>query len=560
VSDIGVVVGLMVAVAALALVARKLDVPYPIVLVLGGLAIALVPGLPRVSLQPDIVFLVFLPPLIYSAGWFTSLRDFKANLRPIGLLAIGLVLFTIGGVAVLTHALVPSLPWAADFALGAIVAPTDAVAATTIFRRLGAPRRLTAVLEGESLLNDASGLIALKYATAAVGASTFSLWEAGRDFVISGVGGIALGLVLSWLMVQLTRRIEDAPIEITLSFLIPYAIYLAAEKIPLPVGPWSGVLAVAAAGIYAGRRSPETISAVTRIQAYAVWEVVLFALNGLVFILIGLQLPFIRDGLSGPSVGQLVGVAVAISLGLVVLRFVWVFPATYLPRMLSSWVRRRDPYPGWRNVVIVAWTGMRGVVSLAAALSLPLTLNDHRTPFPGRDLILLVTFATILVTLVLQGLSLPVIMRWLGVADDGSAIQEELEARTSAIEAALARLEELEAEDWTREESVAWTRAYYGKRRKTVDTRFGRLDHEHTPDGHRHEDGVDHVEEHRARLDGNNRLRRELLVAERTSLLAMRNAGVIGDEVLQRVQRDLDLEEIRLADDLGPPVQIRLQQ
>ncbi|HXM59138.1 MAG TPA: cation:proton antiporter, partial [Candidatus Dormibacteraeota bacterium] len=422
----------------------------------------------------------------------------------------------------------------------------DALAATAIFERLGAPRRIVTVLEGESLLNDASGLIAYTYAKAAVVYGTFSLWAAGMDFVVSGAGGILLGLALSWLTVQLQRHIEDAPIEITLSFLAPYAIYLAAEN--MPVHPVSGVLAVAAAGIYAGRRSPETMSAATRIQAYAVWEVILFALNGLVFILIGLQLPTIRDGLAGPSVGQLIGVAVAISLGLVILRFVWVFPATYLPRFLSGWVRRRDPYPGWRNVVIVAWTGMRGVVSLAAALSLPLTLAHSRTPFPGRDLVLLVTFATILVTLVLQGLSLPLLMRWLGVADDGSAMQEELEARTSAIEAALARLDELRAEDWTREESIAWTRAYYGKRRKTLDTRFGRLDHEHTADGHQHEDGIDHVEEHRARLDGSNRLRRELLAAERTSLVAMRNAGMIGDEILQRVQRDLDLEEIRIAE------------
>ncbi|HSR24747.1 MAG TPA: cation:proton antiporter, partial [Candidatus Eisenbacteria bacterium] len=247
---IGVILGLLVVVAVLALVARRLGVPYPIVLVLGGLAVALVPGLPRVALAPDTVFLVFLPPLIYSAGWFTSLRDVKANLRPIGLLSIGLVLFTVAGVAALAHALVPALPWAAAFTLGAIVAPTDALAATAIFQRLGAPRRIVTVLEGESLLNDASGLIAFNYAKAAVLTGAFVLWQAGVQFVVSGVGGIALGLVLAWLLNQLLRRIEDPPIEITLSFLVPYAIYLAAEHAGV-----SGVLAAAAAGIYAGRHS-----------------------------------------------------------------------------------------------------------------------------------------------------------------------------------------------------------------------------------------------------------------------------------------------------------------
>ena len=540
--EISVVLGLLVAVALLALVARRLDVPYPIVLVLGGLAIALVPGLPRVELAPEVVFLVFLPPLIYSAGWFTSVRDFKANLRPIGLLAVGLVLFTIVGIAYLTHALVPELPWPACFALGAIVAPTDAVAATALFQRIGVPRRIVTVLEGESLLNDASGLIAYRFAVLSVAAG-FSIWEAGAAFVVASAGGIALGLVMAWLLFQVQRRIEDPGVEITLSFLVPYAIYLAAVGITEATHnavPVSGVLAVAAAGIYTGRRSSEMLSATTRIQAFAVWEVLLFVLNGLVFILIGLQLPAIRAGLDGQSVGELVGIALLISLALIALRFAWVFPATYLPRFLSRRVRQRDPYPGWRNVVVVAWTGMRGVVSLAAALSLP-------RQFPGRDLLLLVTFVVILVTLVVQGLTLPALLRALGIGEDGSAMEEELEARTRSIEAALTRLEELAVEDWTRDDTVAYMQHYYGKRRKTVDTRFGRLDHEHTEEGHQHEAGLDHVEAHRAHLDGSNRLRRELLAAERASLLALRNSGVIGDEVLHRVERDLDLEEIQLA-------------
>jgi CPA1 family monovalent cation:H+ antiporter len=535
-SAVGTVLGLLVAVAFLAFVARKVHVPYPIVLVVGGLAIALVPGLPRVQLAQDTVFLIFLPPLIYGAGWFTSLRDFRANLRSIGLLAIGLVLFTVVCVAVLMHMLQPQLPWAVDFALGAIVAPTDAVAATAIFQRLGAPRRIVTVLEGESLLNDASGLIALSFAVAAIGTGTFSALDAGRQFVVSGVGGVAIGLVIAWLFNQVQRRIEDPPIEITLSVLVPYAIYLAAQQLRL-----SGVVAVAVAGIYAGWRSPETYSATTRIQALAVWGVLVFALNGLVFVLIGLQLPTVLDGLVDGSVGQYLAIAAVVSLAIIVIRFVWVFPATYLPR-LPMWVRRRDPYPGWRNVVIVAWTGMRGVVSLAAVLSLA-------TNVPGRNLLLFVTFAVILVTLVLQGMSLPLLIRRLGVADDGAAVEEELEARTRAIEAALARLDGLAEEDWTRDDGIAWMRAYYGKRRKKVDVRFGRLDHDHTPDGHQHEDGEDHLESHRARQDGWRRLRQELLAAERTTLVQLRNAGTIGDQVLHRVERDLDLEEVQLTQD-----------
>lgn len=537
---VATVLGLLVAVAFLAFVARRAHVPYPIVLVLGGLAIALVPRLPHVQLAQDVVFLVFLPPLIYEAGWFTSVRDFRANLRAIALLAVGLVFFTVACVAVLAHALQPLLlPWAAAFALGAIVAPTDAVAAAAIFSRLGAPRRLVTVLEGESLLNDASGLIAFNFAVAAALTGSFSIVDAGREFVVSGVGGIAIGLAIAWLFNLVQRRIEDPPIEITLSVLVPYAIYLAAHQLGL-----SGVLAVAVAGIYAGWRSPETYSATTRVQAMAVWNVLIFALNGLVFVLIGLQLPAVLDGLARGSVLQFLKIGAAVSLAVILLRFIWIFPATYLPR-LPMWVRRRDPFPGWRNVTIAGWTGMRGVVSLAAALSLP--------ALAGRDLMLFVTFSVILVTLVLQGLSLPLLMRKLGVAADGAAVEEELEARTRTIDAALVRLDALEAEDWTRPEGVTYMRHYYGKRRKSLDVRFGRLDHEHTPDGHRHEDGEedgeDHLAAHRATQDGWRRLRQELLATERSALVGLRNAGVIDDQVMHRVERDLDLEEIRLAQD-----------
>src|SRR6266700_1393207 len=542
-SALQVILGLLVAVAVLALAARKLHVPYPIVLVVGGLTIALVPGLPPVTLAPDVVFLVFLPPLVYSAGWLTSLRDFKANLRPIGLLSIGLVLVTTGCVGVLAHALVPGLPWAAAFALGAIVSPTDTVAPNAIFRRLGVPRRVSAVLEGESLVNDATGLIAYRYAVAAVVTGAFVAWQAGLHLVVSSVGGLALGVAMAWLLNQVQRRLEDPPIEITLSFLVPYAIYLAAQAIDL-----SGVLAVAAAGIYASRRNHETFSAATRLQAIAVWEVCMFVMNGLVFVLIGLQLPLVREGLAGQPVVQLLGYGLAISLAVILVRLLWVFPATYLPRLLSPRVRAKDPYPDWREVVVVAWTGMRGVVSLAAALSLPLTTAGGR-PFPGRDLIVLITFCVILVTLVGQGLTLPPLLRWLRLGGGDAFADEETAARTRAIDAALARLEELGQGEGATEDGMRYLRAYYGKRRRTVETQAGQVDHEHGPeDGlrHAHESGRDHVDDHRDRPAAMTRLHLELLGAERAAIVRLRDIGEIGDEVLLKVQRDLDLEEVRL--------------
>jgi CPA1 family monovalent cation:H+ antiporter len=537
------VLGLLVVVAILSLLARRLHVPYPIVLVLGGLGLGFVPGLPRITLADDVVFLVFLPPLVYAAGWFTSVRDFKANLRSISLLSVGLVVATMACVAVLAHTAIPGLPWAAAFVLGAIVSPTDTVAASAIFERLRAPRRIVAVVEGESLLNDAAGLIGWRYAVAAVVVGSFSLWQAGLNFVFSGVGGVAIGLGLSWLLIQLQRRLQDPVIEITLTFLVPYGIYLAAQGVGV-----SGVLAVAAAGIYAGSRSTDLFSATTRIQAFAVWGTVLFVLNGLIFVLIGLQLPGVLSRLGGRSPAQLVAYAALISASVVAVRILWVYPAAYLPRLLSRRLRERDPYPGWRNVAVVSWTGMRGVVSLAAALALPATVSGGG-PFPGRDLILFLTFSVILSTLVVQGLSLPFLMRWLGVADDGEAArQEEADARTRAIDAAVARLDELAREDWTRDEAIAYMRAYYGKRQHTVNARFGRIDHEHQDGGHAHEPGRDHAQEHRDGLTMFNRLKQEMLNAERWTVLALRNQGTIGDDVQRRIERDLDLEEVRLVE------------
>ena len=546
-SAVEVVLGLLVPVTVLALLARRLNVPYPILLVLGGLVLGFVPGLPPVRLAPEVVFLVFLPPLIMAAGWYTSVQDLKTNRRPIVLLSVGLVLFSTVAVAAVAQAVIPGLGWGPALVLGAIVSPTDAVAATAIMERLGAPRRLVALLEGESLLNDATGLVAYRYAVLAVLAGTFSFWEVGSKFGLSLVAGVAIGLAVGWTLIQVWRRIEDPLVGITLSFLAPYAAYLLADRI-LGV---SGVLAVAVTSIYASRRSSEVLPAAARIQAMGVWDLLVFVLNGLAFILVGLQLRQVLASVGHESVWNLVFTGAAVSLAVVAARFIWVFPAAYLPRFLSRRLRERDPYPGWRNVVVVGWSGMRGVVSLAAALAVPLTVSGGGS-FPQRDLIIFLTFCIILVTLVGQGLSLPPLLRLLGVASDGTEVHEEARARFRAIDAAMKRLDELAEQDWTTETGLSYVRAYYEKRRHKLSTRFGKLDHEHSAaadgqGGHVHAEGADHLEDHRSRQENLHRLRQELLDTERATVIQLRNLGVINDGVLRQVERDLDLEELQLA-------------
>lgn len=357
--EIEVILGLLVAVAVLATLASRLRVPYPILLVLGGLVLGFVPGLPRVELPPDLVFLIFLPPLLYVSALFTSWRDFRANLRPISLLAVGLVIFTTCAVAAVAHATVEGLTWPAAFALGAIVSPTDAVAATTVAQRLGVPRRIVTVLEGESLVNDATGIVAYRIAVAAVTAGVFSLWEAGLSFVVGSIGGVLVGLAIGRAVLWARRYAsQDPSIQNTISLLTPFAAYLLAEELPTYLWEqlhdrfgfpgelhFSGVLAVVSAGLYLGRRGSDVITSSTRLQGYAVWELVTFLLNGLIFILIGLQLQYIVEGLSEYSMAELALYAALISLTVVLVRVLWVFPATYLPRILSRRLRERDPSP-----------------------------------------------------------------------------------------------------------------------------------------------------------------------------------------------------------------------
>jgi Na+/H+ antiporter len=496
-----------------------------------------VPGLPRVELEPEVVFLLFLPPLLYVSALFTSWRDFRANLRPISLLAVGLVLMTTCVVATVSHWAV-GLPWAAAFVLGAIVSPTDAIAATAVAQRLGVPRRIVTVLEGESLVNDATGIVAYRIAVAAVVTGAFSLWDAGLEFVLGAAGGISIGLAVGWAILWARRHVsEDPSVQNTISLLTPFAAYLLAEELPTYVWRqlqfpgdlhFSGVLSVVTAGLYLGRRSPYVISPETRLQGYAFWELVTFLLNGLIFGLIGLQLSGIVEGLSEYSVTTLLLYAVLISLTVILVRIAWVFPATYVPRWVSNWLRERDPSPSPRQVLIIAWTGMRGVISLAAALALPLTTNDG-APFPGRDLILFLTFCVILATLVAQGLSLPALIRALGLEDDGTAEQEETLGRIEVAEAALNRIDELSREEWVREDTAERVRGLYNYRRSRFAARF---------DGD--QDGLED------RSTAYQRLLRELLRAQRSTLIGLRNEGKIGDEVMHRIEHDLDLEESRL--------------
>jgi CPA1 family monovalent cation:H+ antiporter len=515
---------LLVAGAAMLVLVPKLRIPYPILLVLGGLALGFAPGLPEIDLPPDLVLVGVLPPLLYGAAFFTSLHDLRANVRPVGLLAIGLVLLTMIVVAVVAHELI-GLPWAAAFVLGAVVSPTDPIAATAIMQRLRAPRRIVNIVEGESLVNDGTALVAYRFAVVAAVSGSFSLWEAGISFVLNVAGGIVVGLAVGWLVRQVRRRLDFPAAEVTISLLTGYFAYIPAELLGV-----SAVIAAVTVGVYMGWFTPELTTPEVRLMGDSAWEIVTFVLNALLFTLIGLQLPGILQELGAYSTADLIWWAVAVWLTVVLVRWLWTYPAAWLPRKLFRRIRERDPMPPTSVLVLISWTGMRGAVSLAAALAIPLT-TDAGTPFPGRSLILFLTFAVIFGTLVVQGLTLPAVIRRLGLEEEGDEAGRELaQARIEAAEAALARLEELAGEHWVREDTAERVRAGYAFRQ----SRFGAW-----LDG-----GDDGSIE--ARSQDFQRLRRELLGAERSAVQDLRRAGLISDAVARRVERDLDLEDARL--------------
>ena len=426
-----ILLGLLAASVALALVARRLHVPLAVVLVLGGMALALVPGLPTIEFDPQLALVLFLPPLLQASAYRTDWPAFRFNLRPILLLAVGAVLFTAAVVAVTAKMLVPDLPWAAAVALGAIVAPPDAVAATSVLKNFRIPKRIVTVLEGESLLNDASALVLYRFAVTATMAGSISFGEASLTFVAAAVGGTVVGYLVGRAAMWIFARLEDTLLDILVTFLAGFAAYIAAEHLHV-----SGVLAAVACGLVLGRQQHAAFTAQTRLESGAVWAFVEFVLTALVFILIGLQLRDLLARLENYDPWQLAGLGLAVSAALIASRFVWLFPATWLPRALSPSLRERDPMPPWSHVTVLSWAGMRGVVSLAAALALP-------AEFPGRDIILFLAFCAILATLVLQGTTLGPLIRRLGVSEpedepaNPGVTPEAIDARSTATVAAM---------------------------------------------------------------------------------------------------------------------------
>jgi monovalent cation/hydrogen antiporter len=519
-----VLLAILAAGAGLLALAPLLQVPYPILLVLGGLALGFVPGIPHVALRPDVVLVAILPPLLYSSAFFTSLRDLRRNVRPLSLLAVGLVFTTTVSVAAVSHAAISGLSWPVCFLLGALVAPTDAVAANAIATRLGIPRRLTTLIEGESLINDATALVAYRFAVAAVLTGSFSLWHATWRFAVDVAGGIAIGLAVGFVLREIRRRLDHSPTEIAIALLSGYFAYLPAQAAGV-----SAVLAAVTVSVYVGWYTPELTTVQTRLQGDAVWSILTFMLNALLFGLVGLQLRPILDSLSGLSTGTLIADAAIVSGAVIGTRLLWIYPATYLPRLLSRRIRERDPYPPWQYPTLIGWTGLRGAVTLAAALALPLTTRSG-APFPHRDLLIYLAFCVILATLVVQGLSLPLLIRLLRLEEDGSAAKEETKARIYAADAALARLEELAGEGWVRDDTAERMRGLYRFRQSRFSARFDSED-----DGSIEQRSQDY-----------QRLRRELLDAERRAVVDLRRQGKINDDVMNVVQRDLDLEDARL--------------
>jgi len=532
---------LLVISGALQVGARRWRVPHPVLLVIGGALLAALPGLPSVDLDPEILFLVFVPPLLYRASFTTSLREFQAAFWPIVRLGVLLVLVTIVAVAYVAHALTPEFTWPAAFALGAIIAPPDPVAAVAMLRSLGAPAAIESILEGEGLVNDATALVAYRLAVAAAVSGLFSPWSAAGSLALTGVAGIGIGLVIGRCVGWVRGRLHDFPnVANTLSLLTPYAAYLPADRLGA-----SGVLAVVAAGFYLHKHGQSVVPAATRVQAEALWEMVTFLLESLVFILTGLELQHAVAVLQTHPLGLLLGASAAISATVLAVRLLWVFPSAYLPRLVLRRVlpdsARKRPQPSWRSVLFVGWAGMRGGDSLVIALALPRAIQSG-APFPARDLIVFVTFAVIFVTLVLQGLSLRPLLGWLRLHGDDQAAGEEAHARRVAAEAGLRRLDELAHGDHADPTVVDTLRQQSGARLR----RWAALDALRHGEGEPERPDDRTVRRREQAAECHRRLRLAMIAAELRALSALRDRDIISDEVLRRVQRDLDFETMLL--------------
>ena len=514
-NDIEYLIALMAAATVLVRLADVISVPYPIVLVVSGLGLSFVTGLPDVHLEPEVVFLVFLPPLLHSEAWFSSARDLRVELGPLALLSVGLVLATVAGVAVVAHEAIGGLSWATAFTLGAIVAPTDPVSAAATFERIGVPYRVGVVVKGESLVNDAVALVLYRSGAAAIVSGTFSLGHTTLDVLGTAAGGVAIGVGFGMLTVALATRVSDMAVSILLTVLVAYASYVTAEELGV-----SGVLAVVVTGIWFGWRS-HLMDPEARLAGVAFWQVMVFALNALLFLLLGLQFSSIVDGVElSRSVGGLVGDTVLICLTVVAIRLVVQFIPIGLSRFVPA-AARLDPADTWQERVVVGWSGMRGAISLAAALSLPLAVGS-------RDVMIFVTFGVILGTLLVQGLTLPLLMRALGVEGERQWTPDEAVARLEAAQSALDRLDEMEERGEIPEDLLTRLRELYQARFQRCVAVLG-------GDGHP------------APRTSYGQLRRDLIRRERDALLALRDRGTLRQDVLRRIERDLDLEETRIA-------------
>ena len=520
-----IALALLLATAMLTTLARRFQTPYPIVLVIGGLALSLVPSLPHISLSPQLVFVVFLPPLVFSGAFNTSWRDFRSNLLSIGMLAFGLVAFTVAGVAILSDWLLPGFDWRLGCALGAVVSTTDTIAAISIAKRVGLPRRISDLIEGESLINDASGLLALQFAVAlVVSGEKPTLTKGLAEFIGLVAGGIVVGLISGAIIYLLQRKIDDPPVEITVILTAPYLAYLGAETFHC-----SGVLATVVCGLYLGRKRSEILSTFARLDTSAVWNTLDFVLNGVLFIMIGLQLPYILGGIHGMSHREMFRVAVIFSVIVIGLRLLWMYPGTWI----AYWIRThfadsKEKPPKSKEIFLLGWTGMRGVLALAAAISLPEYLNNGQ-PFPQRNMMLFLTFSVILTTLVVQGLSLPAIIRRLRIGGNQGEGSELAKARRAMFEAALNCLDGMQDHkkpggDWIVEDLAH----HYQQRLELLN---------------------DLPSERKSAIRGDYReyrtVSRYLRSVERAALIELFTQNQINDEVLRELERELDLEDAR---------------
>jgi monovalent cation/hydrogen antiporter len=506
------VVALVVTLTALA---RRLPIPTPVLQVIAGLALGFVPGMSIPELEPDLVFFVFLPPILWAAAFFTSVREFRANLRSIGLLSIGLVLFTTAGVALATHWLIPAMPIAVAVAVGAIVSPPDAVAAAAIVSRLPVPRRAIVILEGESLVNDAAALVLYRSAVAAAVTGVFSLGESIVRFFIDAGVGVLIGIAVAWCVVRILRWTRDSLGETLLTISAPYLAWVLAESIHV-----SAVLACVAGGIYLRQHFSTVVSPMSRLQSRAVWDLIIFTINSLVFLVLGLQFEGLLTQVPAGTLRTVLVTGVLLSVVAIVLRLIWVPFGAYLPRMLSAEIRRREPAPAPKAVALVSWTGMRGIVSLAAALALPLKLADGQ-PFPYRAEIILITMCVIICTLVLQGLTLEPLIKSFRFPPETIHHEEERLARREALRRGAEALEDLAREPWVDQADVTRLRQEL-------------------------RDRMAHHSQHAPNRDAHRRLRTGVLRAERRMLVRLRNEGSISDETLRELESELDHEAVRV--------------